>query len=108
MGNPRRDVDPVLNVEHPICDCSVLKYFNASPPLRASDGKSCLCEMNKFDAMLTMLAVKNDEFSQLVAVDNECNLFTRAWCVSELATAQKLGMKQTLLMQSVAGFEEHF
>merc|ERR1712224_909715 len=42
------------------------------------------------------LSARNFNFAQVVAVDAEFCLFTRAWCVSELAKAHACGMRQHL------------
>ena len=35
-------------------------------------------------------------FSEVIAVDSHFVLFSRAWCVAEVAAAHQVGMKQTL------------
>ena len=52
--------------------------------------------MNKFDEMMALLCTTNKRFAQVIAVDAKFDLFTRAWCVSELAQADSMGMKQHL------------
>ena len=52
--------------------------------------------MNKFHDMMAYLAAHDADFSQVVALDVKFDLFTRAWCVSELATASAMGMRQHL------------
>lgn len=76
-----------------------------SEPL--ANGKSIACEMNKFDETMGYLAAKSPSFKQIVAVDASFDLFTRAWCVSELAKAHALGMKQELKLLNVRALESH-
>ena len=64
--NPRGDVDPVTMLPHPVCSCRRPKFFNETPPLNDS-GESILCEMNKFDDMMSFLASTDPSFSEVVA-----------------------------------------
>merc|ERR1712014_296896 len=89
-GNPYNDRDPVTSDLHPICSCAQQKIWNDSSP-RRNDGKSIDCEMNKFDDMMAMLAAESEEFQQIIAIDPDFQLFRRAWCVAELATASEMG-----------------
>ena len=57
-------------------------------------GRSIGCEMNKFDDMMALLAASNANFSQVVAVDSQCGLFHRAWCVAELVQASQMQLVQ--------------
>merc|ERR1712228_1062881 len=50
--------------------------------------------------MMEFLAVSHATFSQVVAIDAEFLLFSRAWCMSELATASRLGIQQRLRVLS--------
>merc|ERR1712187_638065 len=70
-------------------------------------GKGVACEMNKFDEMMGYLSAHDKKFAQVVAVDAEINLFTRAWCVSELARAHATGMKQHLKLLNARALETH-
>jgi hypothetical protein len=92
-------VDPKTGIEHPVCKCGAEKYFNATPPLRA-DGRSLRCEMNKFSDMMAFLSATRADFCQVIAVDRHFALFSRAWCVAELARAEKSGMRQLLKLAS--------
>ena len=58
------------------------------------NGRSVECEMNKFDEMMAFLSYHDKSFAQVIAVDAGFELFSRAWCVSELAKAHSCGMKQ--------------
>eukprot|EP00435_Cladocopium_sp_Y103_P009207 s2963_g2.t1 len=42
------------------------------------------CEMNKFDEMMAFLAARDPKFCQVVAVDSDFGVFTRAWCMEGL------------------------
>ncbi|CAK9004010.1 Hypothetical protein SCF082_LOCUS8001 [Durusdinium trenchii] len=100
-ANPRADVDPVTMLLHPVCSCRTPKFFNTTPPLNPY-GESIPCEMNKFDDMMSFLACKDPSFAELVAVDASLELFSRAWCMAELAEAQRMGMAQSLLVRNKA------
>jgi len=97
--NPNRDKDPVLGEEHPTCTCSRSKHFNGTPPLSRS-GASIACEMNKFDAVMHFLVGRDATFAQVIAVDARFDLFSRAWCVGELAEARRMRMPQALRLRS--------
>eukprot|EP00929_Paragymnodinium_shiwhaense_P006378 TRINITY_DN10968_c0_g2_i1.p1 TRINITY_DN10968_c0_g2~~TRINITY_DN10968_c0_g2_i1.p1 ORF type:complete len:456 (-),score=79.89 TRINITY_DN10968_c0_g2_i1:345-1712(-) len=104
-SNPFSTKDSLTQELHPVCQCDAQKYQNDSEPLR-SDGKSIKCQMNKFDDMIALLSSKNPEFRQVVAVDRAFALFSRAWCVAELAAAHKMGMGQSLKIVSTHLLEE--
>ena len=98
-GNPNKDRDSVTGEVHQICDCGLPKMFNATPPL-SKGGESIGCEMNKFDDMMALLSAGNPDFAQVVAVDQQFGLFTRAWCVAELVQADETKLKQHVKMHS--------
>ncbi|CAK9052928.1 Hypothetical protein SCF082_LOCUS28911 [Durusdinium trenchii] len=100
-ANPRADVDPVTRLPHPVCSCRTPKFFNTTPPLNQY-GESIPCEMNKFDDMMSFLACRDSSFAEVVAVDASLELFRRAWCMAELAEAQRMGMAQSLLVRNKA------
>eukprot|EP00930_Biecheleria_cincta_P034098 TRINITY_DN23591_c0_g2_i7.p2 TRINITY_DN23591_c0_g2~~TRINITY_DN23591_c0_g2_i7.p2 ORF type:complete len:787 (-),score=108.54 TRINITY_DN23591_c0_g2_i7:159-2519(-) len=58
------------------------------------------CEVDKFDDMMSNLAVLKPRFSQLVAVDLNFVIFMRAWCVAEIAEAKRLEIHQALVIHS--------
>ena len=97
-GNPKKERDSVTGEVHDTCDCDLPKIFNSTPPL--CDGQSIDCEMNKFDDMMKLLASCRSDFSQVVAVDSQFNLFSRAWCVAELVEADDMKLKQHVKMHS--------
>eukprot|EP00929_Paragymnodinium_shiwhaense_P020938 TRINITY_DN13799_c0_g1_i3.p1 TRINITY_DN13799_c0_g1~~TRINITY_DN13799_c0_g1_i3.p1 ORF type:complete len:644 (+),score=89.54 TRINITY_DN13799_c0_g1_i3:107-2038(+) len=105
-ANPFSTRDSVTQQLHVTCKCSANKYDNATPPLRRRDSKSIKCQMNKFDDMIALLSSENSEFRQVVAVDCAFALFSRAWCVAELAMAHKMGMPQALKFVSIHALEE--
>ena len=100
-GNPNGDVDPVTKIPHPICTCNAPKFFNKDPPLN-EHGESIKCEMNKFDDMMAFLARKDPNFTEVIAVDANLDLFGRAWCVAELFEAHRMGMAQNLMLRNTA------
>jgi len=103
--NPGRSVDPVTHVEHSVCGCGSPSFLNDTLPLR-SDGKSIPCQMNKFDDLMAFLSATDEDFAQVVAVDREFGLFGRAWCLAELAMADKMGMIQHLKLPSRQDLDE--
>ncbi|CAL1166605.1 unnamed protein product [Cladocopium goreaui] len=98
-------MDPVTQTIPKPCTCSHPKYWSDTAPLR--NGQSVRCEMNKFDDMMSCLSAKNHRFGQLIAVDTDFNLFTRAWCVAEIHRAQLMGMPQRMSIYSEANLKEH-
>jgi len=66
-----------------------------------------LCELNKFDDMMDLLARKMPGFVQVVAVDRQFDLFTRAWCVAELAQANASKIKQAMKFYSRADIKRN-
>jgi len=104
-GNPNKDCDSVTGIVHATCDCGKEKQLNTTPPLYK--GKSAGCEMNNFDNMMEQLFMMNSAFTQVIAVDPDFILFTRAWCVSEIAKAHRLGMKQNLKVFDIETLDCH-
>jgi len=96
---PQSRGDPKTGIQHAACPCGYAKYLNGSPPLR-SDSKSIPCQMNKFDDMMAFLSASDPKFAQVVAVDRGFVLFDRAWCVAEVAEANKMGMRQFVKLSS--------
>ena len=47
------------------------------------------------------------DFAQVIAIDASFVLFSRAWCVAEIATAHKLGLRQSLKIRSLQTLEKH-
>eukprot|EP00435_Cladocopium_sp_Y103_P070289 s99_g35.t1 len=90
--------DPVTHALPKACSCQHPKHWSDSEPLK--EGQSVNCEMNKFDNMMDCIFSLNPECSQLIAVDIEFNLFTRAWCVAEIHQAQQMHMPQRMIIFS--------
>merc|ERR1712079_792999 len=67
------------------CRCKQPKHFNDSPDL---------CELDKFDQMMSFLQSEVPNFCQLVAVDRDFAVFSRIWCVAELVQAHSARMPQ--------------
>ncbi|CAJ1435119.1 unnamed protein product [Effrenium voratum] len=97
--------DPVTGLAPKPCYCEEPKCWSDTEPLR--DGQSVNCEMNKFDDMMSYLAYSNPSFAQLIAVDMNFNLFTRAWCVAEIHCAQQKRMTQRMSIFSEANLKQH-
>eukprot|EP00438_Fugacium_kawagutii_P024752 Skav213502 [mRNA] locus=scaffold3849:200835:203130:- [translate_table: standard] len=92
------DRDPFTNELHPVCTCSSV---NISDP----DGRSTTSEINKFDDMMYHLATTGI-CRQVIAVDKQLDLFHRAWCVAEIAEANRLDMTQSLKLLSKAAIQQ--
>ena len=88
------DRDPLTTELHPVCNC---KCVNISDP----DGHSAPSEINKFDEMMSHLA-NTGGCRQVIAVDRSFDLFSRAWCVAEIAEGRRLHMSQSLKLASKA------
>merc|ERR1712008_84350 len=80
--------DTVTQLVFPLCNCKQQKHFNDS---------AVECEMNKFDCVMQKLSLAQD-FTQVIAADVTFEVFRRAWCVSEMAVASSLQIKQQLLL----------
>ena len=89
-----------------VCDCDREKYWNDSAP-QLPDGRSIPCEVNKFHAMMEYIADQRPGFQQVIAVDEEFDLFSRAWCLMEIAEAHGLGMPQRMLIRSARTLALH-
>lgn len=100
-SSPESRLDPMLRSRHRACSCAMPKVLNTTPPT-LSDGRSIGCEMNKFADMLLYLHATDRGFMQIVAIDASFALFTRAWCIAEIATGSKLGIRQSLKFYSRA------
>lgn len=98
--------DPVTSEIPPVCTCKRQKYLNDTPPLD-SRGRSCFCEMNKFDDMMFHIARSNPRHRHVVAVDSSFVVFERAWCVSEIYTGSSLGLHQHLIIRSRDDLQGH-
>jgi hypothetical protein len=97
-GHVRRCISHPLQqtgILYPLCTCCLPKFWNSTPPLTAA-GASIACEVNKFDDMMKHLASSDLGFEHVVAVDSRFELFSRAWCIAEMAAAKEMGMKQRL------------
>lgn len=94
--NPNRDFDRVTGLLHPVCCCGAAK---------ATDGTAC--EVNKFHDMMYLLAASDPNFRQAVAIDEDFDLFSRAWCVAELAAAHESGIAQSIVVSSIVSLVEN-
>ncbi|CAK0857615.1 unnamed protein product [Prorocentrum cordatum] len=105
--------DSVTGEHYPLCPCGLPKALNTALPL-TSDGQrssprrqSVRCEMDKFDQLMMSLSAGNSKFAQVVAVDKRFDIFSRAWCVAEIAAAHSAGMSQSLQLPSLAHLEKN-
>ena len=73
-ANPDGDTDPVTKIPHPVCGCKTV-FFSTKTLHWMNRVRAIMCEMNKFDDMMALLAKKNPNFTEVVAVDADLNLF---------------------------------
>ena len=73
----------ITGEKYPLCPCHESKFFNDHP---------AECELNKFDDVMDLLYKTVEGFGQIVSVDTEFEIFSRAWCVAELIKADGCGM----------------
>ena len=90
-----------------MCGCGLEKAWNGTEPLLDADERSIPCEMNKFDDMMELLSAEDPHFAQVVAIDADFVLFSRAWCVAEVAAAHKVGMRQSMEIESLQSLDDH-
>jgi len=95
-ANPRGDVDPVLHKAHPVCRGDTEKFRHGPD-----------CEVNKFDDMMMYLASKVPNFTQVITVDRDFDLFTRAWCIAEINLAHLVNLRQVIKVESGENLSEH-
>jgi len=98
-GNSMGVRDTVTGETLPSCDCATPKYFNDHP---------VQCELNKFDCMMKHMHQRySQRFLQVVAIDRDFNLFSRAWCVAELVEAHNSQLDQHVMLHSPSVLEQH-
>lgn len=105
-ANPCAVKDSVSGLLYPLCNCGLRKVWNTTEPTN-SEGESIECEVNKFDDMMRSLSASDQRFAQIVAIDSGFSLFSRAWCVAEIAAAGEAGMLQQLKVMSMECFDSH-
>ena len=62
--------------------------------------------MNKFDDMMAYLAHACVGFLQVVAIDRNFMIFSRAWCVAELVQADASDLEQHMMIHSPSALEK--
>jgi len=100
-----RDNDPITGRPPAVCECSRKKFWSRTLPLK--DGESIDCEMNKFDDMMSCLGALQPGFAQVVAVDADFVLFSRAWCVAEIHCAHDIRLPQSMKIHSKESLTSH-
>eukprot|EP00928_Gymnodinium_smaydae_P087822 TRINITY_DN72018_c0_g1_i1.p1 TRINITY_DN72018_c0_g1~~TRINITY_DN72018_c0_g1_i1.p1 ORF type:complete len:849 (-),score=55.58 TRINITY_DN72018_c0_g1_i1:116-2662(-) len=90
--------DTVSKKRYALCSCAHPKHLNDHYDL---------CEINKFDDLMSLLSRKVVGFSHVVACDRSFEVMTRAWCVAEIAEMWSLGLSQDLLVHSETALTEH-
>merc|ERR1712190_521016 len=53
------------------------------------------------------LATQQPSFKQVVAIDTNFEMFTRAWCVAELIAADTDSIRQSVVVHSNSNFDDH-
>mmetsp|Transcript_91912 Transcript_91912/g.231082 ORF Transcript_91912/g.231082 Transcript_91912/m.231082 type:complete len:775 (-) Transcript_91912:52-2376(-) len=89
-GSPRH-FNSVTGAPYPLCTCAEPKFLNDMPEA---------CEVNKFDAMMAFLRRTQPNFTHVVAMDMSFELLSRAWCIAEIAEAEKSSIPQNVVMHS--------
>merc|ERR1712216_208845 len=56
---------------------------------------------------MELLSAANQSFAQVIAVDENFVLFSRAWCVAEVAAAYKVGMRQNIKVVSSGALDRN-
>jgi hypothetical protein len=83
----------------PLCNCGEPKVFSDRP---------AVCEMNKFDDMMRLLADQVVGFSHLVVVDAAFEVFQRAWCVAEIVESDLSGIPCRVIVKSSDLLDRHY
>ncbi|CAE6915427.1 unnamed protein product [Symbiodinium natans] len=91
--------DTVTGQKLPSCSCLTPKYLNDS---------RIKCELNKFDSMMEHLHQSfGDGFLQVIAIDKDFNIFSRAWCLAELGQACANQLDQHVVLHSPEMLEQN-
>eukprot|EP00747_Dinoflagellata_sp_TGD_P115577 gnl/TRDRNA2_/TRDRNA2_172191_c1_seq3.p1 gnl/TRDRNA2_/TRDRNA2_172191_c1~~gnl/TRDRNA2_/TRDRNA2_172191_c1_seq3.p1 ORF type:complete len:370 (-),score=37.64 gnl/TRDRNA2_/TRDRNA2_172191_c1_seq3:319-1428(-) len=81
-----------------MCTCNHPKFLNDEPR----------CEINKFDDMMMFLKEQVPTVRQVICVDNDFQLFWRAWCVAELVQANQSSIEQYLVIASRTALDANY
>ena len=95
----RRRYDSVTGDAFQLCSCQVEKV---------SSHTDARCELNKFDDMMTLLALEVAGFAQLIVVDDAFDVLYRAWCVAEIFEASVLGIQPRIQVRSQAVVDQNY
>ena len=91
--------DSVTGEKFVLCNCQVEKVFSHT---------DARCELNKFDDMMTHLALEVFSFGQLIVVDDAFEVLYRAWCVAEIFEASVLGMESRIQVLSQDAVDQNY
>ena len=91
--------DSVTGEKFVLCNCQVEKVFSHA---------DARCELNKFDDMMTHLALEVFSFGQLIVVDDAFEVLYRAWCVAEIFEASVLGMESRIQVLSQDAVDQNY
>jgi len=83
--------DSVTGDLYPLCHCRTVQPLNSHPA-------------ELFDNMVEYMASCTPGLRQVVVVDENLEVFTRAWVVSELSIAHRLQIPQAVKMRNSASF----
>jgi len=83
----------------PTCPCHQPKFLNAHPDQ---------CELNKFHAMMALLATRQPAFSLIIAADQRFDVLTRVWCIAEIAEAESSNIEQNLVLYNAQAIDGHY
>ncbi|CAJ1448225.1 unnamed protein product [Effrenium voratum] len=98
-NNPRSFCDTVTGQPVPCCECDTPKILN---------DQYLQCELNKFDDMMMHLYyVHGSAFVQVLAIDRDFEIFSRAWCLAEMVQADACRMDQHVLLHSPEALEKN-
>ncbi|OLP78257.1 hypothetical protein AK812_SmicGene41594 [Symbiodinium microadriaticum] len=95
----RRRYDSVTGHAFQLCSCQVEKVFSHT---------DARCELNKFDDMMTHLALEVAGFAHLIVVDDAFDVLFRAWCVAEIFEASVLGMEPRIQVPSQSAVDQNY
>ena len=93
-GIPRTHRDTITGEIYPGCACGNQKVFQGSPEFE-------LCEMNKFQEVVTLLHKEVPSFRCIFVVDSV--YLSRCWCVAELIFSMQMGISVEGMVEDYNG-----
>eukprot|EP00931_Biecheleriopsis_adriatica_P089617 TRINITY_DN63711_c0_g1_i1.p1 TRINITY_DN63711_c0_g1~~TRINITY_DN63711_c0_g1_i1.p1 ORF type:complete len:797 (+),score=83.33 TRINITY_DN63711_c0_g1_i1:44-2434(+) len=90
----------VTRSRYPVCNCTEPKIFN---------DQADMCELNKFDDVMRLLHERNGTaFSHVIVVDENLEVFYRAWCVAEMVEGHNLEIRGAVKILSEEALDLHY